>query len=65
MTLAAFQEQFSFKFLPKNSYKKVLVISVQGNEFQTVGPHTGKARGPEVIVLVRGTVNSRCAAERE
>ena len=29
-----------------------------GNEFQTIGPHTGKTRGPEVIVLVHGSVNS-------
>ena len=35
------------------------------NEFQTVGPHSGKARGPEVKVLVHGTLNSRCAAERK
>ena len=46
MTLAAFQEQFSFKCDSSGD------LSVHGNEFQTVGPHTGKARGPEVIVLV-------------
>ena len=49
----------------ENSYKKVSGdLSVHGNEFQTVGPHTEKAHGPKVIVLVRGTFNSRCAAER-
>ena len=27
-----------------------------GNKFQTVGPHTGNANGPKIIVLVRDTV---------
>ena len=43
----------------------VISMSPCSNEFQTVGPHEGKARGPKVIVLVRDTVNSRCATERK
>ena len=56
MTLAAFQEQFSFKFFPKTVIRRSGDLNVHGNKFQTLGLHTGEARGPEVIVLVRGTL---------
>ena len=57
MTLAAFQEEFSFKFLSET----VTVMIEKGqsvdlseccNEFLTVDPHRKGTYGPKVIVLV-------------
>ena len=57
-------EQKSFQSPRKQLNERVGSLRAGGREFQTPGPATAKARGPNVTVRVLGTSSSNLPADR-